>query len=145
MTRAMPGRPERPREDVMAAQGTAQDLHGTAEQRLRRADQRYTAGRRAIVGLLAGAGHPVSIGDIAEGLPSLPRSSAYRHLVCVTCGKVTDVTLPAGFEQAMGTAIGHLADAERFQPHSHRLDILGTCADCRLADSQAGRGGAGTA
>jgi len=143
------------------------DLHGVVEHRLRGADQRYTAGRRAIIGLLVSAGHPVSIGDIAERLPDLPRSSAYRHLtdletagivrrvtandeftrfelaedltehhhhlLCVTCGKVIDVTLPAGFEQAVTQAIGQLADAEGFQPHSHRLDVLGVCAACRPA------------
>ena len=141
------------------------DLHGVVEQRLRLADQRYTAGRRAIVGLLVSAGHPVSIGDIADRLPGLPRSSAYRHLtdlealglirrvaasdeftrfelaedltghhhhlLCTNCGKVTDVTLPPGFEQDMTSAIGQLAEAERFQPRGHRLDVLGTCADCQ--------------
>jgi Fe2+ or Zn2+ uptake regulation protein len=144
--------------------GKAGDLHGLVEQRLRRADQRYTAGRRAIVSLLASAGHPVSIGDIADRLPGLPRSSAYRHLtdlesaglvrrvaasdefarfelaedltehhhhlLCTSCGKVTDVTLPPGFEQNMARTISQLADAEGFQPRSHRLDILGTCAHC---------------
>jgi Fe2+ or Zn2+ uptake regulation protein len=136
-----------------------------AEQRLRRADQRYTAGRRAIVELLVSAGHPVSIGDIADRLPGLPRSSAYRHLtdlesaglvrrvaasdefarfelaedltehhhhlLCVNCGKVTDVTLPPGFEQEMASVIGQLAGAEGFEPRGHRLDVLGSCADCR--------------
>jgi Fur family transcriptional regulator, ferric uptake regulator len=144
---------------------TTGDLHGVVENRLRGADQRYTAGRRAIIGLLVSAGHPVSIGDIAERLPDLPRSSAYRHLtdleaagivrrvtandeftrfelaedltehhhhlLCITCGKVIDVTLPAGFEQAVATTIGQLADAEGFQPQSHRLDVLGVCAACR--------------
>ena len=144
---------------------TTGDLHGVVENRLRGVDQRYTAGRRAIIGLLVSAGHPVSIGDIAERLPDLPRSSAYRHLtdlesagivrrvtasdeftrfelaedltehhhhlLCLSCGKVIDVTLPSGFEQAVATAIGQLADAERFEPHSHRLDVLGVCADCR--------------
>jgi Fur family transcriptional regulator, ferric uptake regulator len=144
---------------------TTGDLHGVVEDRLRGADQRYTAGRRAIIGLLVSAGHPVSIGDIAERLPDLPRSSAYRHLtdleaagivrrvtandeftrfelaedltehhhhlLCITCGKVIDVTLPAGFEQAVATTIGQLADAEGFQPQSHRLDVLGVCAACR--------------
>ena len=144
---------------------TTGDLHGVVEDRLRGVDQRYTAGRRAIIGLLVSAGHPVSIGDIAQRLPDLPRSSAYRHLtdleaagivrrvtandeftrfelaedltehhhhlLCITCGKVIDVTLPAGFEQAVTTTIGQLADAEGFQPQSHRLDVLGVCAACR--------------
>lgn len=56
-------------------------LHELVEARLRRADLRYTSGRRAIVELLASAGHPVSISDIAAELPDVPRSSAYRHLV----------------------------------------------------------------
>lgn len=150
---------------AVLSDGMLGDLHGVVEQRLRRADQRYTAGRRAIVGLLVSAGHPVSIGDIADELPELPRSSAYRHLtdleaaglvrrvaasdeftrfelaedltghhhhmLCVNCGKVTDVTLPPGFEQGMSAAISQLADVERFQPLSHRLDIFGTCTDCR--------------
>jgi Fur family transcriptional regulator, ferric uptake regulator len=149
----------------MPAPAAAGDLHSLAEQRLRRVDQRYTSGRRAIVGLLASAGHPVSISDIAESLPGLPRSSAYRHLVdlqaaglvrrvaasdeftrfelaedltehhhhllCLNCGKVTDVTLPPSSEQSVASAIGQLADCEGFQVHSHRLDVLGVCASCR--------------
>ena len=60
---------------------TGDDLHDLVEVRLRRADLRYTSGRRAIVELLASHGHPVSISDIAAELPEVPRSSAYRHLV----------------------------------------------------------------
>lgn len=56
-------------------------LHSLVEQRLRKISQRYTTGRRAMVELLAKAGHPVSIEEIAERAPRLPRSSAYRHLV----------------------------------------------------------------
>jgi Fe2+ or Zn2+ uptake regulation protein len=59
----------------------ADDLHELVEVRLRRIDQRYTPGRRAMVELLAALGHPVSISDIARQLPGVPRSSAYRHLV----------------------------------------------------------------
>lgn len=141
------------------------DLHGVAERRLRRIDQRYTSGRRAIVELLLSAGHPVSIGDIAERLPGLPRSSAYRHLtdlqaaglirrvaandeftrfelaedltehhhhlLCISCGKVTDVTPPPGFEQQVDDAVSDITRAEGFQVHSHRLDWLGLCATCQ--------------
>jgi Fur family transcriptional regulator, ferric uptake regulator len=149
----------------MPAQGMASDLHSVVEHRLRGIDQRYTTGRRAIIELLVSAGHPVSIGDIADRLPDLPRSSAYRHLVdlqaagivrrvtandeftrfelaedltehhhhllCVNCGKVIDVTLPAVFEQDVATAIAQLANAQGFQPHGHRLDVLGLCAACQ--------------
>jgi len=149
----------------MPAQEMADDMHSVAESRLRRIDQRYTSGRRAIVELLVSAGHPVSIEDIAERLPNVPRSSAYRHLtdlqaaglirrvtandeytrfelaedltehhhhlLCINCGKVTDVTLPAGLEQQVTGAITNLSKAEGFQAHSHRLDVLGLCAACR--------------
>jgi Fe2+ or Zn2+ uptake regulation protein len=57
------------------------ELHELVEVRLRRAEHRYTTGRRAIVELLASLGHPASISEIAEELPEVPRSSAYRHLV----------------------------------------------------------------
>jgi Fe2+ or Zn2+ uptake regulation protein len=140
-------------------------LHGLVEQRLREVSQRYTSGRREVVELLADAGHPVSIEDIAERAPRLPRSSAYRHLVdlqqagvvrrvpanddhfrfelaeditehhhhllCTTCGKVTDVTPPPAFEEAMAKYLGILATVNGFETIDHRLDVLGTCADCR--------------
>ena len=151
----------------MSVQQTAgdSDMHGEVERRLRRVDQRYTTGRRAIIELLVRSGHPVSIGDIAERLPDLPRSSAYRHLVdlhaaglvrrvtahdeftrfelaedltehhhhllCVNCGTVIDVTLPAAFEHEAAKTINQLAAAHRFDAHSHRLDVLGLCAACR--------------
>jgi Fe2+ or Zn2+ uptake regulation protein len=149
----------------MPAQEMADDMHSVAERRLRRIDQRYTSGRRAIIELLVSAGHPVSIADIAEHLPGVPRSSAYRHLgdlqaaglirrvtandeftrfelaedltehhhhlLCLNCGKVTDVILPAGLEHEVTGAIGKLTDAAGFQAHSHRLDVLGLCAACQ--------------
>ena len=140
-------------------------LHGLVEQRLRRASQRYTPGRRELVELLVTAGHPVSIEDIALRAPSLPRSSAYRHLVdlqtagvvrrvtandeyyrfelaeditehhhhllCTHCGKVTDVTPPPAFEQAMTKYLDALWALNGFQSDDHRLDVLGACSDCQ--------------
>ena len=148
----------------MTATAPEGDLHDVVEDRLRRADQRYTSGRRAIIGLLVDAGHPVSIGDIAELRPDLPRSSAYRHLVdlqvagvvrrvaandefaryelseeftehhhhllCTACGKVIDVTPSSAFERRVTVTVHELAEAEGFQPHGHRLDILGLCRNC---------------
>ena len=59
---------------------SAEDLHEFVEVLLRRIDQRYTDGRRAVVGLLAAAERPLSISDIERELTEIPRSSAYRHL-----------------------------------------------------------------
>lgn len=152
-------------EATRSAVSIGDDLHDVAEARLRRVDQRYTRGRRAIVDLLVSIGRPVSIGDIADRLPELPRSSAYRHLVdlevaglvrrvaasdefarfelaedltehhhhlvCVECGKVIDVTPSAEFESTLASTMSQLAGEEGFEPQSHRLDVLGVCAECR--------------
>ncbi|MGP8058927.1 MAG: Fur family transcriptional regulator [Acidimicrobiales bacterium] len=59
---------------------TVADMHELVEVRLRRADLRYTPGRRTIVELLISEGHPVSLPDIEARVPDVPRSSAYRHL-----------------------------------------------------------------
>ncbi len=149
----------------MTASAVSDALHTEVENRLRRIDQRYTSGRKAIIDLLVSVGDPVSIGDISELLPSLPRSSAYRHLVdlqtagvvrrvaandefarfelaedltehhhhllCTQCGKVVDVTASPWFERTLARQLARLAIAEGFQPHSHRVDVLGLCPTCR--------------
>ncbi len=65
----------------MKTHATDGSLHELVEIQLKRADLRYTSGRRAIVDVLASSGHPVNISDISKQLPEVPRSSAYRHLV----------------------------------------------------------------
>jgi Fe2+ or Zn2+ uptake regulation protein len=49
----------------------------------------------------------------------------------MSCGKVTDVTPSAAFEHSVSSTVEQLAKAEGFEPHSHRLDVLGVCAQCR--------------
>lgn len=99
--------------------GMVSELHGLVEERLRKADQRYTAGRRAVVGLLATAGRPVSIADIAERLPRLPRSSAYRTLVDLeAAGLVRRVAAHDEFAR--------YELAEDLTEHHHHL----LCVDC---------------
>ena len=103
----------------MPAESTAGELHGVVEERLRGVDQRYTAGRRAVVSLLAGAGHPVSIGDIADRLPGLPRSSAYRHLTDLeAAGLIRRV--------AAGDEFTRFELAEDLTGHHHHL----LCVNC---------------
>jgi Fe2+ or Zn2+ uptake regulation protein len=55
-------------------------LHELVAIHLQRSDQRYTTGRQVVIELLASFGRPMSISDISRALPSIPRSSAYRHL-----------------------------------------------------------------
>src|ERR1700688_2097228 len=154
-----PQRPSRGRKSTMATNGKTNEVHAEVEARLRHLDQRYTPGRRAIIDLLVSAGRPVSIGDVADSLPDLPHSSAYRHLSdlqiaglvrrvaandefarfelaeeltehhhhlhCVACGEVIDFTPSAAFERNVTRTVDKLAETEGFEPHSHRLDVLG--------------------
>ncbi len=54
----------------------------------------------------------------------------HHHLLCLNCGKVIDITPSAVFERTIARQLDALADAEGFQPHSHRVDVLGLCAAC---------------
>ncbi len=57
------------------------DLHVAAATGLRRVDQRYTTGRRALVEVLGTASRPLSIPEILkQRRPHLPQSSVYRNL-----------------------------------------------------------------
>jgi Fur family ferric uptake transcriptional regulator len=141
------------------------ELHATAATRLRDSDQRYTAGRRRIVDILAGAARPLTIAEVQSQSGDLPQSSVYRnvtvlehagvvrrvlaaddfarfelaedltehhhHLVCVSCGDVTDFTVPPALERAIERATGSAAGAAGFEVHHHRLDLVGTCGRCR--------------
>jgi Fur family transcriptional regulator, ferric uptake regulator len=64
-----------------------EELHDAVAARLRSADQRYTAGRRDLVELLAEAPRPATIPEILQRAPALAQSSAYRNLVVLEeCG-----------------------------------------------------------
>src|SRR5665213_3778635 len=77
---------ERPREKTMSSAGAPREstavetLHELVAIHLLRTDQRYTAGRQAVIELLASFARPLSISEISEAIPEVPRSSAYRHL-----------------------------------------------------------------
>jgi Fur family ferric uptake transcriptional regulator len=58
----------------------ADEVHAVVARRLRRVDQRYTSGRRALVEALEAAGRPVTIGELVATGPDLPQSTTYRNL-----------------------------------------------------------------
>lgn len=58
----------------------ADDLHALVAGRLRRVDQRYTSGRRALVDVLVGVDHPVTAAELVDIGDRLPQSTAYRNL-----------------------------------------------------------------
>jgi Fur family transcriptional regulator, ferric uptake regulator len=63
--------------------------------------------------------------ELAEDL-----TEHHHHFLCTNCGKVTDITPSPAFERTITQQLEHLADAQGFQPHSHRVDVLGLCATC---------------
>lgn len=95
------------------------EIHEFVEVLLRRNDQRYTAGRRGLVEALATFGAPMSIAAIEEAVPSLPRSSAYRHLaVLETAGVVRRIATSDEFARFELT--------DDFLHHHHHL----LCSSC---------------
>ena len=56
------------------------DIHDTADARLRRDGQRYTANRRVLIDALRAADRPVTVLELIDGTPGIPQSSAYRNL-----------------------------------------------------------------
>lgn len=96
-----------------------EDLHEFVEVLLRRIDQRYTTGRRALVGLLATSSRPLSISEIETHVPEIPRSSAYRHLSDLQrAGVVRRI--------AASDEFARFEMAEDFLHHHHHL----LCSSC---------------
>jgi Fur family transcriptional regulator, ferric uptake regulator len=140
------------------------DLHATVAARLRRVQQRYTSGRRALVDLLAAAARPLTMPELLRDRNELALSSAYRnlsvleragvvtrivtsdeharfeltedltghhhHLICGACGRVDDFTVSPQLERSLEAALDRIVAGTGFQPDHHKLDLVGTCADC---------------
>jgi Fe2+ or Zn2+ uptake regulation protein len=54
----------------------------------------------------------------------------HHHLVCKTCGSMTDVQLPRAIEDELDRTLSRLARTYSFAIDAHRLDILGRCQLC---------------
>jgi len=54
----------------------------------------------------------------------------HHHLICSTCGRVDDFTVPDDVEQAIEDALAEVATDSDFLASSHRLDLVGTCVGC---------------
>ncbi len=97
--------------------------------RLARHDCRYTRGRRRLVEALAGAGHPVTLAEIASSAPDLPVSSTYRNLeVLERAGVVNRISIRG--DRA------HFELAEPLLSHHHHLVCVacGSIEDMQLDD-----------
>lgn len=54
----------------------------------------------------------------------------HHHLICSDCGDVADFSLNDTFESSLDEALHAAAEQAGFKPIAHRLDLLGTCANC---------------
>lgn len=64
--------------------------------------------------------------ELAEDL-----TEHHHHLICRTCGSVADFTLDPSVEGDLDRVLADVADSQSFRADHHRLDLVGTCADCR--------------
>jgi Fe2+ or Zn2+ uptake regulation protein len=63
--------------------------------------------------------------ELAEDL-----TEHHHHLICSTCGGVSDFTVPGTVEHEIETALTRVAKRAGFHTTGHRLDLVGTCASC---------------
>lgn len=54
----------------------------------------------------------------------------HHHLICTSCGLVTDFTVSDRLERLLETAMETVAQTTGFAPDHHRLDLLGRCTSC---------------
>jgi Fur family transcriptional regulator, ferric uptake regulator len=63
--------------------------------------------------------------ELAEDL-----TEHHHHLICSTCGDVTDFTVPDPLEDDLDRTLARVARRSGFQVDHHRLDLVGTCKSC---------------
>lgn len=54
----------------------------------------------------------------------------HHHLICSTCGDVTDFEVSDTVEEELETALAKVARRAGFKVRHHRLDLVGTCPEC---------------
>jgi len=54
----------------------------------------------------------------------------HHHLICTSCGSVSDFELAPDTESTLDRAFARVGRSAKFRIDGHRLDLLGTCADC---------------
>ncbi len=64
--------------------------------------------------------------ELAEDL-----TEHHHHLICSTCGDVSDFSLKPDVETELERALRTVARKSDFEVEGHRLDLVGVCAECR--------------
>ena len=54
----------------------------------------------------------------------------HHHLVCRSCGRIDDVAVEPEVERAVHEAVDAALESHGFTTDLHRLELVGTCADC---------------
>ncbi|MCE2525382.1 MAG: transcriptional repressor [Acidimicrobiia bacterium] len=54
----------------------------------------------------------------------------HHHLVCRSCGTVTDIDFTPETEAIIESALADVAGRRRFRVDEHQIDAIGFCADC---------------
>lgn len=55
----------------------------------------------------------------------------HHHLICTGCGRVEDFSVPHHLEEAFDATLTRVARQAGFRIDHHRMDLIGTCGDCR--------------
>ena len=63
--------------------------------------------------------------ELAEDL-----TEHHHHLICSNCGRVEDLPASHSIERSVAAAVAEAAREAGFRTDHHRLDLVGTCADC---------------
>ncbi|MEA3076777.1 MAG: Fur family transcriptional regulator, ferric uptake regulator [Actinomycetota bacterium] len=63
--------------------------------------------------------------ELAEDL-----TEHHHHLVCTSCGDVSDIRLSPRLERSVERAIEEVSAGTGFRLAGHRLDLVGTCSNC---------------
>ena len=80
----------------------------------------------------AGVVHRVlTDGDYARFELTEDLTGHHHHLICSSCGSVTDFTVAPDLEARLDAALEDAAGASDFTVEHHRLDLVGTCTSCR--------------
>jgi Fe2+ or Zn2+ uptake regulation protein len=64
--------------------------------------------------------------ELAEDL-----AGHHHHLLCSTCGAVSDVRAAPKLERALSEAARLAAEEVGFEVTEHRIDLVGVCSRCR--------------
>lgn len=100
-------------------------LHNEVTALLARVGQRFTAGRREMVDLLARLDRPVTVPELIASAPAVATSSAYRHMTVLEQAGVVQRIVLGGDEHARFELAEALTDH-----HHHHL----VCSRCGKVD-----------